>query len=126
MIIIKTFDIPSKMHCQFISPKLVILLPVRVCSRFASSGVCPNANRKVITPKEQTGAESIVYSARTVIRSSSFKNPSFNKNQTAPEQTITTSKQKLREKNFMTLYCVPSGPQILLDGGLKKPTKKKK
>ncbi len=38
----------------------------RVCSWFASTGICANANWIVITPKEQTGAESIVYSAGTV------------------------------------------------------------
>ncbi len=76
------------MHCQFVSPKLVILFLVRVCSWFASSSVCADANLLVITPKEQTGAESIVYSAGTVTRSSSFTKPGF-KNQAAPEQTIT-------------------------------------
>ncbi len=71
--------------------KLIILLPVRVCSWFASSGVNANANLIVITPKEQTGAESIVYSAGTVTWSSSFTKLGF-KNQAAAEQTITTLK----------------------------------
>ncbi len=75
------------MYCQFVNPKLVILF--RVCSRFAISGVRANANLIVITLKEQTGAESIAYSGGTVTRSSSFTKPGF-KNQTAPEQTITT------------------------------------
>ncbi len=44
----------------------------------------------VITPKEQTGTESIVYSAGIVTRSSSFTKPGF-KNMTAPEQTITNN-----------------------------------
>ncbi len=60
------------MHCQFVSQKLVILFLVPVCSLFASSGVCANVNLIVITLKEQTGAESIVYSAERVTRSSSF------------------------------------------------------
>ncbi len=42
----------------------------------------------MITPKKQTGAESIVYSAGTITRSSSFTKSGFKK-QTAPEQTIT-------------------------------------
>ncbi len=54
------------MPFQFVSPKLVILFPVRVCSWFASTGICTNANLIVITPKEQTGAGSIVYLAGTV------------------------------------------------------------
>ncbi len=44
----------------------------------------------MITPKVQTGAESIVYSAGTVTQSSSFTKPGF-KNQTAPQQTITST-----------------------------------
>ncbi len=76
------------MYCQFVSPKLVILFPVRVCSWFASSSVCAKVNLTIIIPEEQTGAESIVYSAGTVTRSSSFTKPGF-KNQTAPEKTIT-------------------------------------
>ncbi len=44
----------------------------------------------MITPKEQTGAESIVYLAGTGTRSSSFTKPGF-KNQTALELTITSS-----------------------------------
>ncbi len=87
------------MHCPFVTPKLVILFPVRVCSWFASSDVCANANLIVITPKEQTKAESIVYSARTVIQSSSFTKPGF-KNQTAPEQPVTsTNEWMLRTTN---------------------------
>ncbi len=76
------------MDCQFVTPNLVILFSVRECSWFASSSVCANANLIVITPKEQTGAESIVYSAGTVTRSSSFTKPGF-KNRITPEQTIT-------------------------------------
>ncbi len=45
----------------------------------------------MITPKEQTGAESIVYSDGTVTRSSFFAISGF-KNQAAPEQTITMCK----------------------------------
>ncbi len=56
---------------------------------FASCGVCADANLIVITPKEQTGAESIVYSGGTVTRSSSFTKPGF-KNQTVLETTITS------------------------------------
>ncbi len=59
------------------------------CSWFASSGVCANANLIVITSKEPAGAESIVYSAGAVTRRSSFTKPGF-KNQTAPEQIITS------------------------------------
>ncbi len=45
---------------------------------FASSGVCANTNLILITSKEQNGAESIVYSARTVVTwSSSFTKPVF-------------------------------------------------
>ncbi len=44
------------MHYQFVSTKLI-----------ASSGVCVKANLIEITPKEQTGAESIVYSTGTVL-----------------------------------------------------------
>ncbi len=62
-----------------------------MCSGFASSGVCANAILIAITSKEQSGAESIVYSAGTVTWSSSFTKPGF-KNQTAPEQTITSCK----------------------------------
>ncbi len=54
------------MHCQFVNPKLVILFPVRICPWFPSSGVCASANLIVITPKEQTGAERIFYSAGTI------------------------------------------------------------
>ncbi len=68
--------------------KLVILSPVRVCSGFASSGVYANANLIVISPKEQTGVESIVYSAGTITRSIYFTKPGF-KNQAVSEQTIT-------------------------------------
>ncbi len=49
------------MHCQFVSLKLVILFTVRVYSWFANCSVCANANLIMITPKEQTVAESIVY-----------------------------------------------------------------
>ncbi len=55
------------MHVQFVNSKLVILLLVWVCSWFVSTGVFANANLIVITPKEQSGAESIVYSSGTVI-----------------------------------------------------------
>ncbi len=54
-----------KTHCQFVSPKLVILFLVWSLP-LLSTGVRANANLIVITPKEQTGAESIVYSAGTV------------------------------------------------------------
>ncbi len=43
----------------------------------------------MIIPEEQNGAESIVYSAGVVTRSSSFTEPGF-KNQTMREQIITT------------------------------------
>ncbi len=50
------------MHHQFVSPRLVILFLAWVCSWFVtvSFDVCANTNFIVITPKEQTGAESIV------------------------------------------------------------------
>ncbi len=58
--------------------KCVVSLSVQnllFCSWFASSGFCASADLIVITPKEQTGAESIVYLAGTVTRSSSFTKP---------------------------------------------------
>ncbi len=76
------------MHCQFVCPKFVTLFPIQVCSWFANSGVCVNANLIVITPKEKAGAESNFYLAGTVTQSDSFTKPGF-KNQTDPEQTIT-------------------------------------
>ncbi len=108
------------MRCLFVSPKLVIMFLVRACSSFASSGVCATANLIVITPNEQTGAESIVYLPGTVTRSSSFTKPGF-KNQTAPEQTITKWK---REKMILAGLTrrhpeaakIPAKPRILTKG----------
>ncbi len=92
------------MHRQFVSPKLVILFPVRICSWFASSRVCANANLIVITPEEQTGAKSIVNSAGTVTRKSSFTKPGF-KNQTTPKQTITRLYQVWRFQHH--IFYIP-------------------
>ncbi len=76
---------------------------------FASFGFCANANLIVITPKEQAGAESIVYSAGTFTQSSSFTKTDF-RYQTVQEQTITIlgivfhnlASQKLRKSTIKT------------------------
>ncbi len=66
------------MHCQFVSPELVILFLVQDCSWFVTLWVL------VFVPMQtysdySNGAENIVYSDGRVTRSSSFTNPGFKK-----------------------------------------------